>query len=205
MNSIDILNEPADSVEPRSADSIDDSQELGIRLLRLRKQYGLSQRKLAQMAGVTNGSISMIEQNRVSPSVASLKKVLAVFDISLSEFFADACPELSKVFYRAHEMPRIVEERVVLRQVGSELADRKLQVLHETYAPGGDTGAEMLSHGGEESGVIVRGEIEVTVGGKCEVLGPGDSFYFDSRIPHRFRNLGTVECELVSACTPPSF
>jgi mannose-6-phosphate isomerase-like protein (cupin superfamily) len=37
------------------------------------------------------------------------------------------------------------------------------------------------------------------------VLGPGDAFYFESRIPHRFRNVGDEEVEVVTACTPPSF
>ena len=36
-----------------------------------------------------------------------------------------------------------------------------------------------------------------------QLLGPGDAYFFDSRVPHRFRNVGDVECELISACTPP--
>jgi mannose-6-phosphate isomerase-like protein (cupin superfamily) len=37
------------------------------------------------------------------------------------------------------------------------------------------------------------------------VLGPGDAYYFDSRTPHRFRNVGEEECEVVSVNSPPSF
>ena len=47
----------------------------------------MSQRELARRAGVTNGLISLIEQNRVSPSVSSLKKVLDGVPMSLAEFF----------------------------------------------------------------------------------------------------------------------
>ena len=113
----------------------------------------MSQRKLASLAGITNGAISMIEQNRVSPSIASLKKVLEVFGLSLADFFADDFKPESQIFYRAAEMTRIADGPVVLRQVGGSSARRKLQVLHETYAPGGDTGPTMLSHEGEEAGV----------------------------------------------------
>jgi mannose-6-phosphate isomerase-like protein (cupin superfamily) len=63
----------------------------------------------------------------------------------------------------------------------------------------------MLRHESEEGGVVIRGRMEVTVGDQRRVLGPGDAYYFDSRIPHRFRNVGDEECEVVSACTPPSF
>ncbi len=165
----------------------------------------MSQRELARLAGVTNGAISMIEQNRVSPSVASLKKILEAFGLSLADFFAESFAPDTKVFYRAAEMHRIADGSVVLCQVGSDLSDRKLQVLHETYAPGGDTGPDMLSHDGEEAGVIVRGQIEVTVGSQCEVLTAGDGYYFPSRLPHRFRNISSEACEIVSACTPATF
>ena len=37
------------------------------------------------------------------------------------------------------------------------------------------------------------------------ILGAGDGYYFDSTLPHRFRNLGEEECEIVSVCTPPTF
>jgi DNA-binding XRE family transcriptional regulator len=50
--------------------------DVGAHLKAVRTMYGLSQRELAKRAGVTNGTISLIEQNRVSPSVSSLKKVL---------------------------------------------------------------------------------------------------------------------------------
>jgi mannose-6-phosphate isomerase-like protein (cupin superfamily) len=45
----------------------------------------------------------------------------------------------------------------------------------------------------------------VTVGEERRILGPGDAYSFDSRRPHRFRCVGPHPCEVVSACTPPSF
>ena len=49
-----------------------------------------------------------------------------------------------------------------------------------------------------------QGELELTVSGQTWVLGPGDSYYFDSRLPHRFRNTGKKPARIVSANTPPS-
>ena len=62
-----------------------------------------------------------------------------------------------------------------------------MAIMHERYAPGADTGADMLRHEGEEGGVVVRGRIELTVGGEPRPR-PGDAYYFTSAIPHRFRN-----------------
>ena len=62
------------------------SIDVGARLKHVREVHGLSQRELARRAGVTNGLISLIEQNRVSPSVGSLKKVLDGVPLSMAEF-----------------------------------------------------------------------------------------------------------------------
>lgn len=200
-----MINKNASVVEPSSGEPSPNSAEVGSRVRRLRQIYGISQRELAKQAGVTNGAISMIEQNRVSPSVASLKKILEVFGLALADFFADEFEPEKKIFFRAHEMNRISDGLVVLRQIGGQISSRRMQVLHETYVPGGDTGPDMLTHEGEEAGVIVRGTIELTVGSQSEVLGAGDGYYFSSRIPHRFRNIDTEDCEIVSSCTPPTF
>ena len=200
-----ILNEKTGVVETQLEPSGDDLNQVGSRLLRLRQAHGMSQRELAKRAGMTNGAISMIEKNRVSPSVATLRKILEAFGLSLAVFFADDFEPESRVFYRRDDLTTITDGLVVLRQVGSNLANRRMQVLHETYSPGGDTGETSLSHEGEEAGIVVRGEIEITVGGQSEVLVRGDGYYFNSRLPHRFRNLGSQDCEIVSSCTPPSF
>tara|TARA_R110002049_G_scaffold117332_2_gene270470 strand:+ start:48359 stop:48910 length:552 start_codon:yes stop_codon:yes gene_type:complete len=182
--------------------------DIGGKLRTIRKQRGLSQRELAARAGLTNGTISLIEKNRTSPSVASLKSLLDAIPISMAEFFSTLEESNTpKVFYRADEFTEISPssaDQVSLRQLGNA-EQHALQVLYETYPPGADTGPEWLSHQGEEAGIVVRGSIEVTVDGNISVLNTGDGYLFDSRLPHRFRNIGDEICVVISACTPPSF
>jgi transcriptional regulator with XRE-family HTH domain len=179
--------------------------DIGERLRELRERLGLSQRALATRAGVTNGMISLIEKNRSSPSVATLKKILDGLSMSLADFFAVGQPARDRPFFKAEELTEIGGGSISYRQVGSSLQGRALQLLHERLAPGADTGAAMLRHEGEEGGVVVRGEIELTVGKATRLLRAGDAYAFESSVPHRFRNLGATPCEIVSACTPPSF
>ena len=181
------------------------SLDVGSHLKAVRQMYGLSQRELAKRAGVTNGLISLIEQNRVSPSVSSLKKVLDGIPMALADFFTLDLGGQPQVFFTRQELSDIGTGSVELRLVGSRLAKRTMSILHERYAPNADTGEEMLTHAGEEGGVIVKGRIELTVGGESRILGPGDAYYFKSSLPHRFRNTGREECEIVSASSPPSF
>ncbi len=183
--------------------------DIGKRLRKIRKAHGLSQRELATRAGLTNGTISLIEQNKTSPSVASLKSLLDAIPMSIAEFFA-TIEEIKdiKYFYRADEFteiaPQADQTAVSLRQLGNATS-HALQILDETYPPNADTGPELLSHVGEEAGIVTQGQIEITVEGQVRVLNPGDGYLFDSRLPHRFRNTGTEVCKIISACTPPSF
>lgn len=177
---------------------------LGPRLRALRARHGLSQRELARRAGVTHAMISLVETERVSPSVSSLKKILDGVPLSLAEFFTLDVDDERRIFYRAEDLPDVASGDVQFRLIGADRQKRAMTVLHEIYAPGADTGPDMLVHEGEEGGMVVRGEIELTVGGRTQRLGPGEAYYFESRLPHRFRNTGDEPCEIVSANAPPS-
>lgn len=179
--------------------------DLGGRLRHVRTKHKLSQRELAKRAGVTNSTISLIESNTTNPSVGALKRILDGIPIGLSEFFAIAPDRPRKVFYSADELVEIGKGRISFRQVGDNLFGRSLQILKERYEPGASTGKVPLVHAGEEGGIVLAGRLEVTVDDERKILGPGDAYCFDSNRPHRFRCVGPVACEVVSACTPPTF
>jgi transcriptional regulator with XRE-family HTH domain len=187
-----------DSEQPMSID-------VGARLRSVRIAFGLSQRALARRAGVTNGLISLIEQNRVSPSVSSLKKVLDGIPMTLAEFFTLDLTTAPQAFFKPEELTELGNEQVSLRLVAAQRPGRQLTLLHERYAPGAETGDEMLAHRGEEGGIVVKGRIELTLAGVTRVLSAGDAYYFSSHLPHRFRNVGREPCEIISASTPASF
>ena len=189
--------------------------DVGARLREVRKIHGLSQRGLAERASVPHGQISMIEGNHSSPSVSSLRKILSGIPMTMAEFFEPdaASPRVHQVVFGQDELldlssrlsPTGGADRaasLALRQVG-DATRHNLQILHETYAPGADTGATMLEHASSEGGIVVSGEIELTVGDRVYTLRAGDSFIFDSRLPHRFRNVSGQSATVISACTPP--
>lgn len=178
---------------------------VGLRLKNLRQRRGLSQRKLAQIANVSNATVSLIEHGKTDPSMGLLRKILDSLGVSFAEFFASDTRTAEKYFYSRDELSEIGSGPISYLQVGSDLSEGQLQILYERYNPGADTGQSMLSHNAEEGGIVLQGRLEVTVGNQVQVLTAGDAYRFDSRLPHRFRNSGNDECIVVSACTPPSF
>ncbi|MBY3073895.1 cupin domain-containing protein [Rhizobium laguerreae] len=181
------------------------SVDIGSRLRHLRIAHKLSQRELAKRTGVPNSTISLIESNASNPSVGALKRILDGIPIGLAEFFAFEPKRPRKAFYAAEELVEIGKGAISYRQVGENLFGRSLQILKECYQPGADTGKVPLVHEGEEGGIVLSGRLEVTVDDERRILGAGDAYYFESRRPHRFRCVGPVPCEVISACTPPTF
>lgn len=179
--------------------------DLGNRLRLLRRLKGYSQRELAGKTGVSNATISMIESNKTSPSIGLLKNILDGMSTSMADFFSLPVEAREKVFFSAGELVEIAGGKISYLLVGSGIENRTMQILLERYAVGADTGENFLSHDAQEGGIILRGHLEVTVGTQRRVLGPGDAYYFDSRLPHRFRAIGNSEVESVSVCSPPSF
>ncbi|WP_454831622.1 cupin domain-containing protein [Pseudoxanthomonas wuyuanensis] len=181
--------------------------DIGARLQLVRKSKDLSQRELAKRVGVTNSTISLIEQNKVSPSVSSLKKVLDGIPISLADFFTleleTGSPDVP--FYAGDELPDVGSNGIHYFLVGQHRPQRQMCILREVMPPGTDTGDSMLAHEGEEGGVVIAGQVEVTVGDQVRVLQAGEAYYFESRVPHRFRNIGQVDAVIVSANTPATF
>jgi mannose-6-phosphate isomerase-like protein (cupin superfamily) len=143
--------------------------------------------------------------------VASLRKILAGIPMTLREFFEVSMQAQEKVVFRPDELTDLTSpllrrgtkaSPISLKQVGDAIA-HNLQVLHEHYAPGADTGTTMLEHDAHEGGIVVSGEIELTVDGTLYILKTGDAYLFDSRLPHRFRNRSNQAAEVISACSPP--
>lgn len=128
----------------KGAQEIAACERLGQRLASVRQLCGLSQRELAKRSGVTNSVISTIEQGKVSPSIASLEKVLSGIPMLLEDFFrarlegleesvdvpvalqlitldADQQLPLQMIPSHAPAQLRVAIGRIVLKLVGREI------------------------------------------------------------------------------------
>src|SRR5437016_4436072 len=109
--------------------------DIGSRLKQHRQQKGLSQRALARLAGVTNGLISQIEQNSISPSIASLKKILDVLSLSLADFFTGEDSEAPDYFYDRKRLPNLGSGDVRMFLVVAVIRHHALSIVRVVYIP----------------------------------------------------------------------
>ncbi len=179
---------------------------IGSKLKELRIRRGLGMRELAQRSGISHSSISLIERNRMSPSVDTLSAILDALGTTLVGFFTDFHPvTVHSAFYGASDLVEIGKVNSVShRIVGINHPNRQLLMLYETYAVGARS-AKAYCHSAQEAGIVIKGKIELAVGNESRVLLPGDGYYFDSRLPHSFRNASEGKSEIISAVTPPTY
>ena len=180
-------------------------QDIGKRLKALRKRYNLSQRKLADRAGLTHGTVSHIERDKISPSIGTLRQILDAIPMTLSDFFYDQNERETDFFYSRDDMLDVGSGGVSLLQIGKNLNGLPLQILLERYPPGSETASSPYRcRSGEEGGIVIEGEIELTIDNKTRLLKANEGYLFPSHLPHKMRNVGKVDCVIVSACTPPA-
>lgn len=180
--------------------------QIGRHLRELRRRRQLSSRELASRAGISHSTISLIERDRMSPSVDTLGAVVDALGTTLVEFFSGLRSAYSySPVYRPDEFVEIGNpDEISYRVIGFNQPSRKMQVLIESYKQGADTG-DIFSHDAQEAGLVLEGRIELTVGDETWDLAVGDGYYFDSNLPHRFRNIGGGVAKIISAITPPSY
>lgn len=179
--------------------------DLGIKIRELRKAQDLSISELAEKTELSTGLISQIERDMVCPSVDSLWKISKALNVSIGYFFTDD-KNGKEPIVRKNERNSI--KMAISNNVYELLSpdlNRKIEFLHITLEPGDASNDKLISHAGEECGIVISGRLMIKYGNNEYILEEGDSIYLDSTIPHRYVNAGESTCVSIWAMTPPSF
>lgn len=186
----------------RGAKAVKDSpMPIGARLRATRRARGLTLGQVAAAAGLTEGFVSKLERDQVSPSVASLVAVCEAIGLRVGELFE---PPTSAIV-RAGEGALInfggSNAREYLLTPGSQ---SNLEVLHSIVEPLGSAGDELYALDTEIEFVFVLvGQFEITLGPEAHRLGAGDAMTFRGREPHTWRNPSASEpAEVLWVLTP---
>ena len=189
----------------------DESIKLGARLRHARTMLGLSLVEVAERAGVTEGYISKLENNRSQPSMSTLHRLVSVLGMNMSELFARSSDDDAPVvIVRRTSRPTLITghrragNQVTLERLVPGAPGQLLQVNIHVIASGGGS-PEPIRHEGQEFGLVLAGAVEITVDKHLVQLCEGDSFYFDSALPHGYRNIGEIEARVLWVNTPPTF
>jgi transcriptional regulator with XRE-family HTH domain len=179
---------------------------IGQKINKWRKEKGLTLKQLADECDLTASYISQVEHEKASPSIASLRKIAQALGVRTIDFFADEIINDPKVLkenqWTQVTLPRWeAHVRQLVRLVGS----KRMQPFYTVIPPKGGTREKPYAHEGEEFGIVLEGEMVMTIGNEVYEIGPMTSFYYSSLLPHSWKNKGSKPCRVVWVVSPPSW
>jgi len=184
-----------------SSNSNDAGNALGVRLRQLRVRRGLSLAQVAKAAGISVGFLSAIERSHMSASVSTLRKLARFYKTNILDFF-DPAESNSRLV--PAENRKVLEAGPGVRMELLAWGNTVMEPHLFRIAPRAGSG-ESYTHEGEEFLHILRGELRILLEEEEYKLKPGDSFYFESTMPHRWTNPGRTETWVLWVNTPPTF
>jgi DNA-binding transcriptional MerR regulator/mannose-6-phosphate isomerase-like protein (cupin superfamily) len=174
---------------------------LGGRLRQLRAAKGASLASVANSAGISVGFLSALERSQMSASVGTLRKLAKYYKTSILDFYDTA--EANQHLVRP-DARRVLEAGSGVRMELLAWGNKVMEPHLFRIAPGAGSG-ESYTHVGEEFLFVLKGELQIFLRGAEYRLKAGDSFYFESAVPHRWNNPGRTETCLLWINTPPTF
>lgn len=193
---------PPEKGRARSADTV-----IGERMAHLRARLGMTLDQLAARTGFTKGYLSKIENSRKVPPIGSLARIAQALHTDITELMHPAAGLAASALclVRANERLPVVRGGTAFGYDYVSLADTKSNKRMEPFLftfPSHIDKYVYFEHEGEEFIFILSGRVEWQAGSEKVILEPGDSVYFDSRLPHRGRALDGEASAVVVTCGP---
>ncbi len=165
-------------------------QAIGMRIRQLRMQRDKTLQALADMTGLSASLLSLVERGKTSPSIGTLVSVSRALGVHMSDLITTAPPATKEPIVRAEDQSVYHTAEGGQRRVVADDRVRGLEIALNDFKPGGSSADSSLHHGGYEYGIVLDGELTVTLDGQEYVLRPGDMISYESTRPHRIRNTG---------------
>jgi len=180
------------------------SFSLSDKLRQLRNERNISQRDLAKLAGLSPNSISLIERDETSPSVATLQSLANALKVRMSYFFEEETPG-SVLHIKSGTRPQIKSDGVIIEGMGRTLPQQELEPFSITLEPKAGSGGErQVVHTGHEFVYCLQGKIEYVIDGKVYLLETGDILIFEAILPHLWRNPFDIEAKFILVLQTPN-
>jgi transcriptional regulator with XRE-family HTH domain len=163
------------------------SMDIGNKIKTLRLQCSLTQEDLADRCNLTKGYISQLENNLTSPSIETLKDILAALGTSLKQFFSEEIEE--KVVYRECEFIAKTTDGMKFIWLVPDSQKNMMEPAVMNLKVNAAT-TQDFPHDGEEFGYVLEGDIRLHLGTLTYDCAKGEAFYYKCDRIHYIENTG---------------
>jgi transcriptional regulator with XRE-family HTH domain len=168
----------------------------------LSRQRGLSIRALAKKSGLAVNTLSLIKNNKTSPSVSTLQQLAAALEVPITAFFENGSSKSKVAYLKADERPGAAFAHGKLEDLSGGMEGLNAEPFVVTMKPNANSGSHSIVHTGHEFVFCLEGRIVYTIDDHAYLLEPGDSLLFESHLPHRWQNIDTQPARAILILCP---
>ena len=165
----------------------DTIQTIAVRICDLREICGMTQEEVASASGIEPDIYKEYEAGERDFSFSHLFNIATTLGVDISDLLTGESPKLMGYILTRNGKGLAFDRRKAYhyQHLAYNFKDKKAEPFIVTVEYDGKLdGKTAHSHEGQEFDYVLEGHMKVVLGGNEVYLGPGDSLYYDSSIPH---------------------
>ncbi|RTZ89984.1 MAG: Cro/Cl family transcriptional regulator [Deltaproteobacteria bacterium] len=171
---------------------------IGKKIRAIRQAKGLTLEDVSKRTGLSKALISRVENEQVSPPIATLLRIASALKVEISHFFSDKTAPHKVTVVRHHEVSSSRDSMMIVGKdagytyelLAFKKDDKHMEPFIVRFDLRKREEVALQQHKGEEFLHLLEGKLEFFTQDEFFVLEEGDSIYFDSSIPHGYRGIG---------------
>lgn len=185
-----------------SSDAVDIGISVGKRLRQIRTLQGISLRSLSKKSGLNINTLSLMENERTSPSVSTLQQLAQTLKVNITDFFECDLKSKNVVYQKQGKRTRIAFTHSYMEDLAIGMLRFGAEPIIVTLLPNASSGKNPIVHTGREFVYCLEGYITYTVDNVSYWLEPGDSLFFEAYLPHLWKNTVTTPSRILLVLCP---
>lgn len=178
--------------------------DVGKKLKALRLGNNLTQDELASRLELTKGFISLLENNKTSPSMSTLFNILEVLGTDVHDFFSKENDQV--VTFKEEDFYEKEDDDLkhMIYWIVPNAVKYEMEPIMIKLQPGGQSNIDQ-PHPGEEFGYVLEGIVTLYLNKKKYTIKKGETFYYLANQEHYLANHSNHPCKVLWISTPPTF
>ena len=174
-------------------------KEMAARIRELREITRFTAEEMAQKTDVTTEEYLKCENGESDLNFAFIYRCALAFGVDVTDIIEGVSPTLkSFTVTRAGKGQRIEQAHgMVYYNLAAAFQNRIAEPLYVNCSYSEEAehkDIELTTHAGQECDIVISGHLQVQIGSHKEILGPGDSIYYDSSSPHGMIAVNGEDC-----------
>ncbi len=184
-------------------------KEMAARIRELREIEGYTTVLMAEKTGVSESEYIACENGESDLNFAFIYRCALAFNVDVTSIIEGSTPKLTNyVFTKAGKGQKIEKAHgMTYFNLAAKFKNKIAEPLFVEAAYSEEQqnkDIELTSHDGQELDIVIEGKLKVQVGEHSEILGPGDSIYYDSLTPHGMIAVDGKDCTFYAIVLNPS-